>query len=65
MLRFLLQGCPCLFIEKEKRMAILNDNHMAFRKMVRELAVKEIAPKAALFDHEQGFCIRQREGGYD
>ena len=32
-------------------MTVLNDNHMAFRKMVRELAVKEIAPKAALFDH--------------
>ena len=32
-------------------MTVLNDKHIAFRKMVRELAVKEIASKAALFDH--------------
>lgn len=36
-------------------MTILNENHIAFRKLVRELAVKEIAPKAAGYDHSGEF----------
>ena len=36
-------------------MAILNEEQLSIQKMVREFAKKEIAPKAAHYDHTEEF----------
>jgi alkylation response protein AidB-like acyl-CoA dehydrogenase len=39
----------------ERIMAILNDEQLALQKLVREFAQKEIAPRAAEYDHTEEF----------
>ena len=36
-------------------MAVLNEEQLSIQKMVREFAKKEIAPKAAHYDHTEEF----------
>ena len=36
-------------------MAIFNDEQLAMQKLVRDFAQKEVAPRAAQYDHDEKF----------